>query len=200
MNKSGQSEIRSQNIGPKRNNKNWIIVAGVLFAVCITCICLIAFSDIRGGTNATPTTTATIQNIATIVVQTAEMAYTQTAMFITPTLAVTSTNLPTSTQPVIPTPITIPTSTQPVIPTPITIPTSGNFPIPTNTVIFVLPTNPPSGGACSCSGDLYNCTLDYFSSHNQAQACYEHCRSSGYGDIHQLDGNDQDGLACESLP
>lgn len=180
----------------KGTSRNWAIAAGVIFIVCLACICVIAFSDILGGTNATSTATITVQNIATIVVQTAEMAYTQTAMFITPTLALTSTNIPTLTQPVIPTPITIPTSTQPVIPTPITIPTSGNPPVPTNTVIFILPTNPPPGGStCSCSGDTYNCTD--FSSHSSAQACFNYCVEQGAGDIHRLD-QDNDGDACEN--
>jgi hypothetical protein len=28
----------------------------------------------------------------------------------------------------------------------------------------------------------------------------EYCEAQGAGDIHGLDGNDDDGLACESLP
>ena len=182
MNKSGQSEIRSQNTGPKRNNKNWIIVAGVLFAVCIICICVIALSNVIGGNNATPTATITVQNIATIVVQTAVMASTQTAMLITPTLAITSTNLPTL--------------TQPVIPTPITIPTSENSPVPTNTVIFIVPTQaPPAGAPCSCSSDTLNCG-DFGGDDSKAQACMDYCISIGAGDIHNLDG-DANGLACD---
>ncbi len=51
--------------------------------------------------------------------------------------------------------------------------------------------------ACSCSGNLYNCSD--FSSHAQAQACYNYCISIGRGDVHRLDGN-SDGDACESLP
>jgi endonuclease YncB( thermonuclease family) len=50
---------------------------------------------------------------------------------------------------------------------------------------------------CSCSGNLYNCSN--FSTHSQAQACYEYCISQGAGDVHRLDG-DSDGSACESLP
>jgi micrococcal nuclease len=54
-----------------------------------------------------------------------------------------------------------------------------------------------ASGVCSCSGNQYNCPD--FSTHANAQACYEYCKSVGRGDIHRLDG-DNDGLACESLP
>jgi len=50
---------------------------------------------------------------------------------------------------------------------------------------------------CDCSGPDLNCSD--FSTHAEAQACYEHCLQQGYGDIHGLDGDD-DGIACESLP
>lgn len=63
----------------------------------------------------------------------------------------------------------------------------------------IIPTNAGGGGAvCSCSGDTLNCSD--FSTHSQAQACYNYCFSLGRGDVHGLDGNDKDGLACESLP
>jgi len=64
----------------------------------------------------------------------------------------------------------------------------------------LLPTPPPptqpSPSFCDCSGDIYNCS--HFSTHAEAQACYEYCKSLGRGDIHRLDG-DNDGIACESL-
>lgn len=50
--------------------------------------------------------------------------------------------------------------------------------------------------ACSCSGDTYSCAD--FSSHAEAQSCYEYCIAQEAGDIHQLDGN-SNGDACESL-
>ena len=56
---------------------------------------------------------------------------------------------------------------------------------------------PPSTAVCDCSSDIYNCSD--FSTHAEAQACYEYCKSLGRGDIHHLDGNN-DGIACESLP
>lgn len=58
-------------------------------------------------------------------------------------------------------------------------------------------TSPPAAAVCECSGNLYNCSD--FSTHRQAQACYDYCVSIGRGDIHRLDG-DNDGVACESLP
>ncbi len=68
-----------------------------------------------------------------------------------------------------------------------------------------LPTQAPaqSGGGggnavCNCSGPDLDCKD--FSSHASAQACYEYCVSQGFGNIFRLDGNDNDGLACESLP
>jgi hypothetical protein len=58
---------------------------------------------------------------------------------------------------------------------------------------------PSSGGVvCSCDSNESGCK--YFSTHKEAQACYDYCKSLGYGDIRRLDGNDNDGIACESLP
>lgn len=55
----------------------------------------------------------------------------------------------------------------------------------------------PPAAVCECSANLYNCSD--FSTHQQAQACYEYCLSLGAGDVHSLDG-DADGIACERLP
>jgi len=51
---------------------------------------------------------------------------------------------------------------------------------------------------CSCDGDTYNCSD--FSTHAEAQALHNCCMQKAGYDIHKLDGNDKDGLACESLP
>ncbi len=91
----------------------------------------------------------------------------------------TGTPGPTATQTMTPTPTPTETPTPTITPTPTCTPT------PTSTVV------------CDCSGDVYNCSD--FSTQADAQACYEHCVSLGYGDIHDLD-KDDDGLACESLP
>ncbi len=60
------------------------------------------------------------------------------------------------------------------------------------------PTTQPSPTLCDCSGNIYNCSD--FSTHAEAQACYDYCKSLGHGDIHRLDGSDGDGIVCESLP
>lgn len=60
-----------------------------------------------------------------------------------------------------------------------------------------VPTAQSPTAICDCSGNIYNCSD--FSTHAQAQACYEYCKSLGRGDIHRLDG-DNDGIACERLP
>jgi len=64
----------------------------------------------------------------------------------------------------------------------------------------VQPTDPPAEPAavCDCSYNKYNCSD--FATHAAAQACYNYCVSIGRGNIHKLDGNDNDGIACESLP
>lgn len=77
---------------------------------------------------------------------------------------------------------------------------------PTQAIVLPLPTassgglSSGSGGIapCNCSGPDLDCKD--FKTHNAAQACYEHCIALGYGNIFRLDGNDNDGLACESLP
>lgn len=103
-------------------------------------------------------------------------------------------------------------ATSPPLPTNTIAPlaTSTLAPLPTNTLAPTqepLPTAPPPSvpslpggvpGICTCTGPDLNCSA--FSSHNEAQACHDYCQSQGYGDIYGLDGNDNDGLACESLP
>ena len=72
------------------------------------------------------------------------------------------------------------------------------------TLAVIVPTTIPSGGGgggnavCNCSGPDLDC--GDFTTHSAAQACYNYCVSQGYGDVFRLDGNDNDGLACESLP
>jgi hypothetical protein len=73
--------------------------------------------------------------------------------------------------------------------------------LPTDTAVPLPPTDTPQPAepapVCTCSGDTYNCSD--FSTHAQAQACYDYCKSLGRGDIHRLD-RDNNGIACESLP
>lgn len=54
----------------------------------------------------------------------------------------------------------------------------------------------PTQTNCDCGGNIYNCSD--FSTHAEAQSCYESCGGVG-NDIHRLD-RDKDGLACEALP
>jgi len=54
-----------------------------------------------------------------------------------------------------------------------------------------------TNGCCDCSRNLYNCSD--FRTHDEAQACFEHCLSLTGRDVHRLDG-DRDGKACEALP
>lgn len=51
---------------------------------------------------------------------------------------------------------------------------------------------------CTCTGPDLDCKD--FNTHNEAQACYNYCVVQGFGNVYRLDGNDNDGLACESLP
>ena len=98
----------------------------------------------------------------------------------------TSTPLPTAAD----TPTARPTSTI----TPTRTPTRRPLPTPTLTPVA---TSTPLSSDCDCSGDRYDC--DDFPSQAAAQACYNHCKAPGYGDIHHLD-SDGDGIACEGLP
>jgi micrococcal nuclease len=51
---------------------------------------------------------------------------------------------------------------------------------------------------CNCTGPDLDCSD--FATHAAAQACYDYCVNAGYGDVFRLDGSDNDGQACESLP
>ena len=67
------------------------------------------------------------------------------------------------------------------------------------TEVPAVPTEPSQvAPVCDCSGNIYNCPD--FTTRAQAQACHNYCIEVTGWDIHKLDGNDNDGLACESLP
>lgn len=82
-------------------------------------------------------------------------------------------------------------------PTPTSTPASKNQEVPPIVPIIIPESTQANSNTCSCASDLYNCSD--FSTHSQAQSCFNYCVSQGYGDIHKLDQNN-DGLACESIP
>lgn len=115
----------------------------------------------------------------------------------TPTLTATqpAQGGPTSTH----TPTVTPTQTPTVTPTATEL-SSGPTPsrTPTQTPTITPTATEVVGAVCSCVTDSYNCSD--FDTQPEAQACHDYCEAQGRGDIHRLDGNDDDGLACESLP
>jgi len=61
----------------------------------------------------------------------------------------------------------------------------------------VTPGGNPDPCPCNCTGPDLDCSD--FAEQAAAQACYDCCKSAGYGDVFRLD-RDNDGKACESLP
>lgn len=182
------SQSASKTSGSTKIISNAVVAIISIVVICIVALCCIGlFLYNPNGTNATATPTTT-SDISAIIQQTANAAQVQTQAASSPTPYITSTFLPTLTQP----------ATLAVIDTLVPPSTVLPFDQPTATIVYILPTNPPpSGGAvCSCSGDSLNCKD--FSSQSSAQACFNYCVSQGRGDIHNLDG-DANGLACESL-
>ena len=96
----------------------------------------------------------------------------------------------------------------PIVEPTIAPPTDVPPPLPTDTPIPVQPVQvieQPTAvpvvapaAVCDCSGNNLNC--GDFGTHSEAQSCYDYCRATVGADIHDIDGNDADGLACESLP
>jgi hypothetical protein len=157
--------------------------------ICIIVICCLSVLLTDTNLFSTPTPFILVP-IETIIEETSSAARFQTLSVsspIPPPFTFTPVQLP-------------PTVIYPVTDYPVTFAPTWT-PIPTFTP-FILSTQPIGSAiaVCSCSGDLYNCTLSDFPTHAQAQACYDYCISQSAGDIHRLDGNDNDGLACESLP
>ncbi len=70
----------------------------------------------------------------------------------------------------------------------------------TTTTAPVIPesASPTTTASCSCSANIYNC--GDFTTHAEAQAVHDCCVAQVGYDVHKLDGTDNDGLACESLP
>lgn len=70
-------------------------------------------------------------------------------------------------------------------------------PPPPRPLVQSTATGAPGTPVCRCDSNSYNCKD--FTFQQDAQACFEYCKSQGRGDIHQLD-SDRDGVVCESLP
>lgn len=102
------------------------------------------------------------------------------------------TDTPTPTDTPTTTPTFTPTGTATNTPTATATGTATSTPTVTATA-----TEEEPGGPCPCDSDSRNCAD--FSTHAEAQACFDFCVGQGAGDIHKLD-QDNDAIACESLP
>ncbi len=69
---------------------------------------------------------------------------------------------------------------------------------PTTAPVIPESASPTTTTSCSCSSNSYNC--GDFTTHAEAQAVHDCCMTQVGYDVHKLDGTDNDGLACESLP
>lgn len=95
---------------------------------------------------------------------------------------------PTATATVVPTATPQPTATATATAT--SAPTATAQPTPTNT--------PNPSAPCPCDSNSLNCSD--FDTQPEAQVCYDFCMATIGSDIHRLDGNPNNGIACESLP
>ena len=78
---------------------------------------------------------------------------------------------------------------------PTATPESTSTPTPTETPDHTAtPTLEP---ACDCEGETLSC--NNFDKQSQAQACFAYCQATGFGDIFNMDKN-ENGEACEGLP
>lgn len=97
-----------------------------------------------------------------------------------------------------PTATTIPTST----PTPTAVatlaPTATARPAATATTAPTPTATPNPSAPCPCDSNSLSC--GDFTTQTDAQACYDYCMATVGSDIHRLDGNPNNGIACESLP
>lgn len=174
----------------KKNTKRQKRI-GASVSGCITIIaCCLAVSFLSSLSDPPSSSSPRSEKITNPLVLTAEMiGLTQTAVSL-PTI--THTNSPTA-------------SASPALASTATLAPTLTL-APTSTVVLI--TIPPAGGSggggspgitpvsglCPCNGDTMNCSD--FRNQKAAQACYDHCKSQGFGDIHRLD-RDKDGKACE---
>jgi hypothetical protein len=159
--------------------RNRRLILGCLTGLAGFCLIATIAATIR---NATPSGRATATARAILAMTSSPTATlkpsltsrpTKTPTF-TPTAAPTDTPMPLH----LATTIVLPSATQTAPPT------------------AVIPTQ-ASSGPCDCNGPDLNCPD--FKTHKKAQACFDYCKSQGFGDIFNLD-RDNDGKVCEALP
>lgn len=68
---------------------------------------------------------------------------------------------------------------------------------PTRTPTPLFSPTPSAEPPCDCEGRRLSCNS--FSSQADAQACFDYCKSQGFGDVFGMDNN-RNGRACEGLP
>ena len=167
-------------ISDPKTRRSSLIILGSILGSCL--LCFTAFS-IFGGSDPsnTPTPVLSEQDIINNAIQGISDSFTQTAAAL-PTLtpAPTITFTPTASNTPLPTRTISPTRTRP--------------PTQTPTIVAVFPTQlPASGGTGYDSNGDGKVTCTDFATQAAAQQAY----NAGYTN---LDGNDNDGKACETLP
>ncbi len=164
----------------KRKMPLGFLVASSVFAML--CQIFFCFSSLSGAIeSSTPTPTIDVASVQSTALAKAWLIYTQTA-------AAMPTITPVPTQTIAPTETPAPTQTP--------LPTNTLAPLPTATIfIEIFPTQPQSSGGSGNfdSNSDGKITCSDFNYQHEAQQAY----NAGYTN---LDGNDNDGKACESLP
>jgi hypothetical protein len=196
---AGNSSLSSA-LGEMKKTTRKILNYSIAVIVSLCCVCLVLVLAVASS-DSTLSTSAPIQDtplpLSSIIALTSSSAQTQTAIsnpmpFSTTTLASTIEIAPTATI------FIFQLQTNVVQLTEYIYSTNTPFSLATQQI---QQTQPPSSGGklCSCTGIDLDCKVEDFPTHSIAQACYEYCKSLGYGDIYGLD-RENDGLACENLP
>jgi len=182
-----------------RKSNTGLIVIAFTFLCVICCACILLVFAFDNGDILSISTPIPIQvldtpfPIPTLIALTYSAAGTQTAIadpvpLSTATIAPLIENIPTATI------FIFQLQTNMAQPTQYIYSTNTPFSLATQPLEPTLQsTLPPQSEVCSCSID-YNCPD--FSSHSEAQACFDYCKSLGYDDPSGLD-RDDDNLACE---
>lgn len=190
--------VVSRALGEMKKSTRKVLNYSIAVIVSFCCICLIfaMLANFSGAALSTPTPIQVFDTplpIPTIIALTYSAARTQTAivnpapLFIV-TLVPAIENIPTAT-----TFISVLQTNNAAQPTEYIYSTNTPFSLATQPLQTIQSTLPPQTEVCSCSID-YNCPD--FSSHSEAQDCFDYCKSLGYDDPSGLD-RDNDNLACE---